>query len=194
DELAAGWPDRTIRAASVTPAELGELAEMIDRAVSPGLVVGPGTDSCEGWEAVIALAERLSCPVWQESFTRRAGFPQDHPLFAGHLPWRRRLMRETLSSYDLVLAIGTNAFRSYLLDEPGLMVSPETEIAVITDDPAEAHRSPCSLALVGGVADACRALAELVERRDREPPKPMRRPAALAPPGPGEPLRPGHVL
>ena len=32
DELAAGWPERTVRAASVAPEEVGELADMIDRA------------------------------------------------------------------------------------------------------------------------------------------------------------------
>jgi benzoylformate decarboxylase len=194
DELAAGWPERTVRAASVTPAELGELAEMIDRAVSPGLVVGPGTDTCEGWEAVIALAERLCCSVWQESFTRRVGFPQDHPLFAGHLPWRRSEMREALARHDLVLAVGTNAFRLYLFEDAGPMVAEGTRVAVLTDDPAEAHRSPCELAVVAPVAGACAALAEQLLQRDDPPPAPLVRPPAPPAPAAGEPLTAGHVL
>src|SRR5947209_712242 len=156
DEHAAGWPERTLRTGTVAPAEVSELAEMIDRAASPALVVGRG-DGCEGWEAVIGLAERLRCPVWQESFARAAGFPQDHPQFAGHLPWRRRQMRETLSPHDLVIAIGTNAFRLYLLDDPGPIVSEGTPVAVLTDDPAEAYRSPCALAIVAPLASACAA-------------------------------------
>ena len=163
-----------------TPTEVAELAEMIDRAASPALVVGHGGDDGEAWEAVIALAERLRCPVWQESFARAAGFPQDHPQFAGHLPWRRRQMRETLGAHDLVLAIGTNAFRLYLLDDPGPMVADGTRVAVLTDDPAEAHRSPCALAVVAPVASACAALAEQVAARDAEPPAPLHRPAAAA--------------
>ena len=51
---------------------------------APALVVG--APEGEDWDAVVALAERLRCPVWQEPFSRRVGFPQDHPLFAGHLP------------------------------------------------------------------------------------------------------------
>ena len=53
---------------------------------SPVLVVGAGTDDRDSWAALQTLAERLNCPVWQEAFGARAGYPQDHPLFAGHLP------------------------------------------------------------------------------------------------------------
>jgi benzoylformate decarboxylase len=194
DEQASGWPERTVRACTVSPAEVGELAEMIERARNPALVVGPGADGCEGWEGVIALAERLRCPVWQESFTRRAGFPQDHALFAGHLPWRRRQMRQAFAPHDLVLAVGTNAFRLYLLDDPGPMVPETTRVAVLTDDPAEAHRSPCELAVIAPVPAAAAALAEQLSQRDREPPDPLRRPAAPPPPAPGEPLTAAHVL
>jgi benzoylformate decarboxylase len=194
DDHAAGWPERTMRSASLAPGDVGELADAIDRARAPALVVGPGADSCEGWEALIGLAERLRCPVWQESFTRRAGFPQDHPLFAGHLPWRRRQLRATLAPHDLVVVVGTNAFRLYLLDDDGPMVHDTTRVAVVTDDPAEAHRSPCELAVVAPVASACAALAEQVIQRDTDPPPLLVRPPAPPPPDAGEPLSPGHVL
>jgi benzoylformate decarboxylase len=194
DALAAGTPDRILRPRSVSPDEVAELAALIAAAESPGIVVGPGADSREGWDAVVSLAERLRCPVWQETFSRRAGFPQDHPLFAGHMPWRRRLVRETLAPHDLVLTIGTNAFRLYLLDEPGPPVAPGTHVAVITEDPAEAHRSPCELAIVGPVGGVCAALAPQVPRRDVTPPEPFQRPPAPALPGPGEPMQAAHVL
>jgi thiamine pyrophosphate-dependent acetolactate synthase large subunit-like protein len=194
DELAAGWPDRVVRATAVSPADLAELAGLIEAAASPALVVGPGSDSREGWSAVVALAERLRCPVWQESFTRRAGFPQDHALFAGHLPWRREQMRETLAPHDLVLAIGTNAFRLYLLDDPGPMVAPGTRVAVLSEDAGDAHRSPCELAVVAPVAPACDLLADRLTQRDGEAPAPLVRPPAPPPPSPGERLRAEHVL
>ena len=66
---------------------------------------------------------------------------------------------------------------------------------MLTADPAEAHRSPCDLAVVAPVGATCRALVELLPARAAgNPPEPVRRPAPLAPPAPGEPLRPGHVL
>ena len=195
DEYAsAGSPAQMLWPCSVSPDDVAELASMIAEARSPALVVGAGSDSVDGWLAVTALAQRLRCPVWQESFVRRAGFPQDHPLFAGILPWRRQAMRQTLAPHDLVVAVGAAAFRLYILDEPGPFVEPGTLVAVVTDNPAEALRSPCELALVAPVADACRALAEAVPERDGAAPEPMRRPTHLDPPGPGAPLQAGHVF
>ena len=194
DGLAAGSPSQVAYSTSVASADVDEIAELIESAESPAFVVGPGCDSREGWEAVVALAERLHCPVWQEPFSRRAGFPQDHQLFAGPLPWQRRLMHDALAPHDLVLALGTNAFRMYLFDQPVAPVGPGTRVAVITDDPAEAHRSPCDFALVAPVAKACEALADQVAERARPPTQPLARPDPPPPPAPGEPLRPGHVF
>jgi benzoylformate decarboxylase len=194
DPLAAGSPHTLVAPASVDSGELAGLAELIESAQHPAIVVGAGADSPAGWQALVALATRLRCPVWQEPFGARAGFPQDHPLFAGHLHWRRRLMREALAPHDLVLVIGTNAFRLYLLEQPEPPVAPGTRVAVITADRAEAHRSPCELAVVAPVAAACEALAAQLEERDGEPPEAMRRPPAPAPPASGDPLTASHVL
>ena len=192
DELAAGAPAKVLRPHSVEASQVAQLADLLASAESPALVIGAPDE--EDWDAVVALAERLRCPVWQEPFTRRVGFPQDHPLFAGHLAWQRRLMHDALAPYDVVLTVGTNAFRAYLFDEPVGLVEPNTRVAVLTADQAEAHRSPCELAVVAPVAAACRALVEQLPERAGNPPEPVRRPARLAPPAAGEPLRPGHVL
>jgi benzoylformate decarboxylase len=194
DELAAGAPARILRPHSVSAGQVAELADLLAEADSPALVVG--APEAEDWDAVVALAEHLRCPVWQEPFSRRVAFPQDHPLFAGHLHWQRRLMHDVLARYDVVLAVGTNAFRAYLFDEPVALVEPSTRVAVLTADPAEAHRSPCELAVVAPVGATCRALVEVLPPRTDagNAPEPMRRPARLPAPGVGEPLRPGHVL
>jgi thiamine pyrophosphate-dependent acetolactate synthase large subunit-like protein len=194
DELAANAPAHVVRATSISSTELHDLVELVARAEHPAIVVGAGSDSQEGWRALVELAERLNCPVWQEPFGARAGFPQDHPLFAGHLHWRRRLMREALAPHDLVLVVGTNAFRLYLFEQPEPPVASGTRVAVITADPAEAHRSPCELAVVAPVAAACAALAEQCSQRGGPAPAPIERPPAPSPPGPGEPLRSAHVL
>ncbi len=198
DPLAAAAPSEIMRAGAVAEADVEPIGELIRDCDKPALVVGAGADTREGWDAVVALAERLGSPVWQEAFGSRAGFPQDHPLFAGHLPWMRAQMQERLSAHDLVIAIGCSAFRAYLFDQPVALVAPGTRVAVITHDPAEAHRSPCDVAVVAPVAGACTALAELVEPVDaaagsrRDPIHRAPDPPAL--PGAGEPLLAGHVL
>jgi benzoylformate decarboxylase len=65
---------------------------------------------------------------------------------------------------------------------------------VITADRAEAHRSPCELAVVAPVAAACEALAAQLDQREVEPPEPMRRPPPPALPASGDPLTASHVL
>jgi benzoylformate decarboxylase len=193
EELAAGAPARVLRPHAVSAGQVAELAELLADAEAPALVVG--APEGEDWDAVVSLAERLRCPVYQEPFSRRVGFPQDHPLFAGHLHWQRRLMADALARHDLVMTVGTNAFRAYLFDEPVAQVGESTRVAVLTADPSEAHRSPCDLAVVAPVGATCRALVEqLPERGAGNAPEPLRRPAPLPPPPSGEPLRPGHVL
>ena len=195
--LDGGWagpaaPDRLVAGAPPQVPALDELAELLDGARRPVIVVGAGTDTAEGWDSTQRLAEQLSCPVWQDAFAYRAGFPQDHPLFAGHLPWPRSAIRETLRGHDVVLCLGTPAFRLYLY-EPGMIADPGTRVAVVTDDAEEALASRCQLALLASPADVCRSLAERVSRRD-SPVVPMARPAPPSPPDPGSPMQAGHVL
>ncbi len=194
DPLAAGAPAAVLRPHTVSGQDLHALAELIDRSRAPAIVAGAGADSVAGWEALVELAEALRCPVWQEAFGSRAGFPQDHQLFAGHLSWMRRRFREQLAAHDLVLAVGTHAFRSYLFDEDIGLLEPGTRVAVISDDPGEVHRSACDMAVLAAVAPACAALAEQVGARDGSGPPPAKRLPSPAPPAAGQPLAPGHVL
>jgi benzoylformate decarboxylase len=186
-------PDRVLRAAAASAEAIDELAALLEEAEAPALVVGAGADTPEGWAALVALAEHLSCPVWTEAFGARAGFPQDHPLFAGHLSPARARLRAMLSAHDAVLAVGAPIFRQYTY-EPGPLVNPGTTLALVTDDPAEAHRSPSQLTIVAEPSAVCRGLVERLSARSGPAPGPFARPAAPPPPGPGEPLRAGHVL
>jgi benzoylformate decarboxylase len=187
--------ERVVRAAAADPAAVEELAALLADARAPALVVGAGADDPDTWAALATIAQRLGAPVWQEPFGARAGFPQDHPRFAGQLPADRPRLRRVLGGHDVVLAVGAPAFRQYPF-MPGPFVEPGTRVAVVTDDPAEAHRSPAELAVLAPPAAVCRALAALVEERPGAPDAPpaRERPAAPPPPGPGEPLRAGHVF
>ncbi len=187
-ELAS--PERVVHAAAADEAAVSELADLLAAADSPALVVGAGADRPGTWAALVELAERLACPVWQESFGARAGFPQDHALFAGILPADRTRLRRTLAAHDLVLAVGTAAFRQYAY-HPGPLVEEGTRVAVVSDDLAEVHRSAAMLAVLAPPAAVCRALSQRLPPRTAVSPEPLRRPP---PPDPAGPLRAGHVL
>jgi benzoylformate decarboxylase len=182
-----------LRAAAAAPEAVDALSEFLRRADAPALVVGAGADGAETWAALVELAERLVAPVFQESFGGRAGFPQDHRLFAGVLPADRARLRTVLAPYDAVLVVGAPAFRqtAYV---PGRFTEPGTRLAVLGDDPDEVHRSPADLAVLAPPAATCRELVRRLPQRDRQAPEPFVRPAAPAPPAPGEPLLASHVL
>ena len=186
-------PRRVVRARAADAALVEEVAGVVDRAKRPALVGGAGIDDADSWAAVVALSERLACPVWQESFSGRAGFPQDHPLFAGHLPADRQRLRETLAPYDVVLAVGAPAFRQYAF-VPGPFVEPGTMVVVVSQDPAEVHRSTADLAVLAPPGIVCSALARVVAARGTAAPSPFVRPAPPDPPANGQPLRAGHVF
>jgi len=195
DPDAVGAPARLIAARAVDAVAAQALAELIEDARSPAIVVGAGTDSAAGWAGTVALAERLGCPVWQEAFGDRAGFPQDHPLWAGHLPWRRALMRAALAPHDLVIVLGAGVLRLYLY-EPGPFLEPGTRVAVVSELAEQLHRSAATLALLAPPGPLAGAAAGLVDARPRDPAAaPLHEPPpAPPPPAAGERLAPGHVL
>jgi benzoylformate decarboxylase len=186
-------PERLLRAGAAAREAIDELAALLEDAESPALVVGAGADTPDGWAALVALAEHLSCPVWTEAFGARAGFPQDHPLFAGHLAPGRARLRAMLSGHDTILAVGAPIFRQYTY-EPGPLVNPRTRLALVTDDPVEAHRSPSQLTVLADPSAVCRGLVARLPARSGPEPGPFARPDPPPPPAPGEPLLAGHVF
>jgi benzoylformate decarboxylase len=169
------------------------LTSFLADADSPALVVGAGADDAATWSALVELAERLVAPVYQASFEARAGFPQDHRLFAGFLPADRPRLRERLAAYDAILVVGAPAFRQSFY-APGRFADADLRIALVSEDPEEAYRSPAELAVVAPPAAVCRALAGAVPARDAPAPAPR---SALPPPPPpqaGGRLQALHVL
>lgn len=186
-------PAHLVRSSGVEHGAVEELAGLFAESERPAIVAGYGTSDERGWNALVALAEHLGCPVWQEAFGGAAGFPQDHELFAGFLPASRKRLRETLAGRDLVVAVGAPIFRQYMY-EPGPFVEPGTRLAIITDLPEEAHRSPADLALLAPPAAVCEMLVSELPSRTSEPPPARKVPPPPDPPGDGQPLRAAHLL
>ena len=176
NEAAAG---EVVRAAAADPGAIEALVAMLSGAERPAIVAGSGSNDAQSWAALVELAETLAAPVWQESFGGQAGFPGDHPQFAGHLPADRSRLRETLEAYDVVLVVGAPAFRQYPF-VAGTLCPPGTRVAVVTNDPAEAHRSVAELAVLAPIAAVCAELARLLPAREAAADVPGRAPLAAA--------------
>jgi benzoylformate decarboxylase len=160
---------RRLGAAPANATALSELAAELHAAQAPVLIAGSGADDPGSWAALVALADRLDCPVWQEPFPSRAGFPQDNPRFAGFLSAGREQLREQLAPHDVVLVVGTAMLRQYHY-ESGPLVEPGTRVLVLTEDDAEAVRSSCDVAVVAAIAGSCAYLAETIAQKSAADP------------------------
>ena len=165
-------PARTVsRRVAPDPDQIAPAAVRLSEAVSPALVFGAGVDRSGGWDDAVALAEKLRAPVYLPPASERAGFPEDHPQFAGSLPFAIGPLAETLAGHDLVLVVGAPVFRYYPY-VPGDYLPAGTQLIHVTDDPEEAARAPVGDAILGDAALACRALAAAVSSSDRALPAP----------------------
>ena len=63
-------------------AALSEVAVLLDGAQAPVIIAGAGAHGCRA--ELVELAERAATGVYA-SFRRQDVFPNDHPLYCGHL-------------------------------------------------------------------------------------------------------------
>ncbi|WP_017612973.1 thiamine pyrophosphate-dependent enzyme [Nocardiopsis salina] len=135
------------------------LATWLTRAVRPVIVAGGGARRAR--EQLVRVAEHFSTGVYS-SWRRQDVFPNDHPLYLGHLglgsaPSTLEALRES----DAVLVVGSRlsetTTQGYRLPVPG------TRVAQIDADPRQVG-SGADLWL-GAVADAGEALSSLAASR-----------------------------
>ena len=146
-----------------------ELADVLDGAQNPALVLGPQVDAAAVddptvYEDAVVLAERFGASVYVAPSPTRCPFPTTHPNFEGVLVPGIKSVRDRLTSHDVVLVVGAATFR-YHRWEPANYLEPGTEVIQITQDPREATRAPFGRAVVADVATALADLAEATTDR-----------------------------
>jgi benzoylformate decarboxylase len=173
---------RRVRAAGAATADLiAELAERLQGASAPALVVGPETDDERSFPLVVALAERLQAPVWTAPTPPRCPFPTRHPLWQGVLPPSIAGVSEHLAGQDLVLVLGAPVFR-YHAYRPGPWLPAGTELVAVGSDPGTAARAAFGDAVVADVATVVGQLLDVLPAAPGRPAVPRReRPAAPVP-------------
>jgi benzoylformate decarboxylase len=153
------------------PAAVRELAQRLESASSPVLVIGPDVDAAGGWRAAVALAERQRLPVWATPAPGggRIGFPEDHPAFQGVLPPAIGPVSEVLKGHDLILVVGSSVF-PYYPNIPGPLLPEGASLVAITSDDDEAARAPMGDAIVADPALTLVALLAEVDEAQRDAP------------------------
>ncbi|RRH90311.1 benzoylformate decarboxylase [Variovorax beijingensis] len=139
------------------PAILTEVTTALARSERPAFVVGAEVDRDGAWNEVVQLAERHSAAVYNAPMSARAGFPEDHRLFAGFLPAVREQIVQRLAGHDFVLVIGAPVF-TYHVEGEGPHLPDGVVLCQLTEDADGAARSPVGTSVVGGVQLALRDL------------------------------------
>ncbi|HEY0530235.1 MAG TPA: benzoylformate decarboxylase [Actinoplanes sp.] len=172
------------------PAALREVADALNGARRPALVIGAGVDEDNAQELAVELAERASAAVWLTPLSARSGFPEDHPLFRGFLPPVRDQIVRTLDGHDVVISLGGSPFK-YHVHTPGPFLPAGTRMFHLDCDPLQAAWAPVGTSVLTTVRAGLAGLLELVEKHERAdlPPR------AVPPPAPrGDPMEAALVL
>jgi benzoylformate decarboxylase len=145
-------------------ARLSELAKSLSAASSPVLIYGAAIARASGWTEAVAFAEALGAPVWAAPASERAPFPENHPLYAGGLPFAMGPLSKRLEGHDVALVVGAPVFRYYPY-VPGPYLPPGLRLLHISDDPAETARAPVGDSVLGDPVLSLIALKDLLGDR-----------------------------
>ncbi|MGC8476327.1 MAG: thiamine pyrophosphate-binding protein [Acetobacteraceae bacterium] len=157
-EVALGAPSRIAPRLRPDAAALAEAARLIARAERPVVMAGDAVPAAGALAELVAFAEAIGAPVWDECMASRAMFPASHPLCRGSFARLPHVIRGILAEHDLLISIGADLFT---LSLPGAVESlPEgMGIVHLDTDPWElAKNYPEQVSLL---ADPKAALPEL---------------------------------
>jgi benzoylformate decarboxylase len=156
---------RNVSARPAPPLDLlTTLADRLNSARNPLLVMGNELDTDEGWKAGVDLAEKCGAGVYLTIEAARISFPTRHPNFLGTLGTPIAVVRKQLAGHDLVIVLGAPAFR-YHAWSPGSYLPDGTQVVMITADPDQAARAPLGDAIVGDPVVAMEQLHRLVKTK-----------------------------
>lgn len=147
------------------PTLIAEFAHALSHAQNPVLVYGADIARGDGWAQAVALAERVAAPVYAAPASERAPFPEDHPLYAGGLPFAQGPLSTALSGHDVIVVVGAPVFRYYPW-VPGDYIPAGSRLLHITSDPDESSRAPVGDSLISDPVLALESLAALVTLRE----------------------------
>jgi len=148
-ELDLGRPSRVASGIRGDATAIAEAAAVIARAQRPLILAGDAVPQGDALAELVALAEALGAPVYDEGMASRAMFPSSHPLYHGPIVRLPGSIRDLVSQHDLLVSIGADLFT---LSLPGDVEPLPQEFPVIhlDTDPWElAKNYPEKVAILG---------------------------------------------
>ena len=148
-ELDLGAPTRVASGIRGDAGAIAQAAAVLARADSPVILAGDAVPQGNALGELVALAELLGAPVYDEGMASRTMFPSSHPLYRGGFARLPAVIRGLLSQHDLLVSIGADLFTLSLPGE----VDPLPEglpIVHLDTDPWELGKNfPEKVAILG---------------------------------------------
>lgn len=102
-----GIHPRSIAGSTIDDASMQAALDAISAAERPLVIAGGLLKSAEGNKALLGFAEHFGLPV-ATSVRHADVFPNEHPLFAGHLTYGLPTeLKDAVDATDLIIAVGT---------------------------------------------------------------------------------------
>lgn len=139
--------------------DVRSVQEILQRAKRPVVIAGGGVKQAKAEQRLRLFAEKYSIPV-MAAFRRHDVFPNDHPLYVGHLGLGApKAVIETVQQADVMIALGTRL--SEVTTQDYCLLSPDQTLIHIDIDSGVLGKvySPS----VAVVADCKEALGKLLE-------------------------------
>ena len=195
DQPALGLADvRSVsRRFAPDPDRIRDFAARISEAKNPVLVYGAEIEKSGGWDAGVALAEKLYAPVFRAPACERMSISETHPLFQAQLPPAMGPISHLLQGFDLIVVIGAPVFRYYPY-VPGPVTPGGAQLLQITNDPTDAGSALVGDSLLSDSKLALLALLDLVQERSSKTFSGIRKKNAIPPASNGLPLTAREVF
>jgi acetolactate synthase-1/2/3 large subunit len=139
------------------PADIDEIAKLLNGARQPVIIAGGGAQRCRA--DLTRIAEQFSLGVYS-AFRRQDVFPNDHPLYLGHLGMPApRATLTALAEADLVFAVGARL--SQTTTQFFKLPRPTTRLLQVDIDASRIGSFiPASVGVAADAGVALRALAD----------------------------------
>ncbi len=149
EDLDLGFPTRVASGFRGDPSAIAAAAALMARAKSPVIIAGDAVPMGNALRELVAFAEALAAPVYDEGMATRAMFPSSHPLYRGALVRLPAAIRGMLGQHDLLVSIGADLFTLSLPDDVEPM--PEgMDVVHLDTNPWELGKNyPAKVAILG---------------------------------------------
>ena len=143
------------------PEGIKEAVRLLAQAESPVMVVGDRIHQSGAAKEAVRAAELIGAKVFAADFNE-VNFPTSHPQFMSVLNLNRPATKELFADADVMLAVGTDVFRSFLyVPEP--FIGPNTKLIHMDSATSRIEKVyPTHVAMTAdpksGLADLCEAL------------------------------------